>query len=114
MLRKLGDSRDEINGFIKAANISRNCRRRTIETMKLAPAQEAIETATRAIRNAIFRRRAKKDERRMLEPFLRPRIPQKEASFPENEVDNVTSSTSLEITDQRTTAELCGEDFCRM
>lgn len=70
LLQRLGFTRDEILLGTKAANITRNRRRRTSETMTLAPAQEAFERMKRAVMNATVRRMAKKRERRILRNFL--------------------------------------------
>ena len=70
LLRRLGFTRDEIMLGTKAANITRNRRRRTSETMALAPAQEVFKRMTRAMINVIVRRMAKKRERRILGNFL--------------------------------------------
>lgn len=67
LLRSLGASRDEILQGTKAANIARNRRKRTSETIQLARAQEACEMIARAMRNATVRRTRKINERKMLE-----------------------------------------------
>ena len=69
-MQRPGFTSDEILRGTKAANITRNCRRRTSETMTIAPAQEVFERMIRAMVNATVRRMAKKSERRIVGNFL--------------------------------------------
>ena len=69
ILRGLGFSREEIQQGTKAATTTRNRRRRTAETMNLAPAQEVCEKVTRAMMNATVRRMAKTQEKTILGSF---------------------------------------------
>ena len=69
MMKRLGFSSREINQGVKAANIARNQRKKTIELMGLAGAQEWLEKAKKGTLNSVFRRGAKKKERSLLEQF---------------------------------------------
>lgn len=71
MLRELGFSRMEIQQSTKAATIARNRRKRTEETMKLAPIQEAIERAKRGALNLTIKRRAKHKETQQMKELLK-------------------------------------------
>ena len=73
LLRRLGYSRRDIMEGTKEANIARGRRKRTMETMTLAPAQELLELARRATLNATVKRASKKKEREMMECFRSPR-----------------------------------------
>jgi len=66
MLKKSGYSRQEIQEGIRKANIERNRRRRTVETLHLQPMEESIERCKRALLNATVRRGVKKRERQLL------------------------------------------------
>lgn len=69
ILKQQGFSlKDRLQGR-KAANITRSQRRRTAETMKLAPVMEMLELATRATLNATVRRSRKQKEREFLSQF---------------------------------------------
>jgi len=69
-LRRLGFSRSDIQASLKAANISRQQRRRTSEVMHMSVAQEAFERMKRATLNVTFNRAKKSEEKKLLEPFL--------------------------------------------
>jgi hypothetical protein len=69
LLRRLGFSRSEILSSLKTANIVRNQRRRTSETMQLARTQEALEKVKRATLNATVLRGKKSQERKLLQRF---------------------------------------------
>ena len=69
MLRRLGFSRCDVTAALKAANIARNQRRRTAETMNLASMEESLEKVKRATLNATLRRSRKMNEKKMLETF---------------------------------------------
>eukprot|EP00934_Nitzschia_sp_Nitz4_P005059 Nitzschia sp. Nitz4//scaffold76_size158648//95115//95813//NITZ4_002555-RA/size158648-processed-gene-0.244-mRNA-1//1//CDS//3329557872//5049//frame0 len=66
MLKRQGYSRQDILAGTKKANLTKNARRRTQETMKLAPLQEFLEKAKRGTMNATLNRSGKKKEREML------------------------------------------------
>jgi hypothetical protein len=66
MLRRAGFSRSEIQEGVKQANLARNRRKRTIETLKLAAFHEFAEDIKRSTFNAFFKRGKKKKERRFL------------------------------------------------
>jgi hypothetical protein len=70
LLRSLGFTREEVQKCIKAANITRNHRSRTNETMALFRAQESLEMMTRAMLNVTFRRTAKKREKLIMNSYL--------------------------------------------
>lgn len=95
MLRGLGFSRNDIQQGSKAANITRNRRRRTAETMNLAPAQEVCEKFTRAMMNATVRRTAKKLERTILGNF---RPIHAKGCFPDDTMDKIETSSRFTIT----------------
>jgi hypothetical protein len=69
MLKEQGFSVDARRNGMKAANIGRLQRRRTSETMNLAPLQEMIEKMSRATLNTTVNRRRKRKERELLSAF---------------------------------------------
>lgn len=78
ILRDLhGYTKNDILSMTRPVNISRMRRRRTIETMPLAPIEEAIEKAKRGIVNFTVRRKKHAQERALLKHFRSPVIPQK-------------------------------------
>lgn len=70
MLRGLGFSRGEIQRSTKLATIARNRRKRTEETMQLAPLQELLERAKRGALNVTVRRVSKQREKDILNQFV--------------------------------------------
>jgi hypothetical protein len=69
ILKEQGYSLSDRRNGMKAANIARRQRRRTTETMNLAPMQEMIEKMSRATLNATVNRRQKRKERELLSAF---------------------------------------------
>jgi hypothetical protein len=69
MLKEQGFSLIDRRNGMKAANIARQQRRRTVQTMNLAPLQETIEKMSRATLNATVNRRRKGKERKLLSAF---------------------------------------------
>lgn len=69
LLKNQGFSLGERNAGKKVANITKNQRKRTSETMGLSKAAEKVETWTRATRNATWGRRKKQQERNYLQQF---------------------------------------------
>ena len=74
---------------IKEANIARNQRTRTLETMQLAPIEEGLELVRRATVNATVGRAAKKQEREYMTACS---LPCKAKHW---QVIRITSSSSL-------------------
>ena len=70
LLRSLGFTREEVRKSIKAANITRNHRKRTNEITALSRVQENLEIMTRAMLNVTIRRRAKKREKLIMNSYL--------------------------------------------
>jgi hypothetical protein len=66
MLIKAGFSRMEIQEGVKQANLTRNRRKRTTESMQLAAFHELAEKVKRTTSNAFFRRGKKNKERQFL------------------------------------------------
>ena len=69
ILKRSGYSRNEIMAGIKQANIGRNRRQRTKETMGLSSIEETMEIVTRAVLNVTLRRQRKKKEREFLADY---------------------------------------------
>lgn len=65
LLKRAGFSRQDILKGTKEANITKGRRRRTQETMKLAPIQELMERAKRGTLNMTIKRGSKKKEREL-------------------------------------------------
>jgi hypothetical protein len=72
MLKRIGYSRRDIMDGAKHATIAHNRRKRTIETLGLAAAEEFLELVRRATMNATIRCSAKRKERELLEPYYKP------------------------------------------
>lgn len=70
MVRESGFARSEILQYVKAANIARQQRMRTNETLQLAPAQEFTERLLRGILSKSLRRKQKKQEKQLLQVHL--------------------------------------------
>lgn len=69
IIRGIGYSLRDVMEGTKHANIARNRRKRTKETLHLAPVEEFLELSVRAILNATFRRGAKTKERELLAAY---------------------------------------------
>lgn len=63
ILKDSGYSRKEIQEAIKNSNIARNQRRRTVETLKLQPLQEAFEKVVRVGKNPLRKSKKNRTER---------------------------------------------------
>jgi len=80
-LRNVGFSRKDIMEGTRLANIVRNRRKRTNETIKLSGAHELLERAVRATMNATVRRSNKQKERDMMSSFASDSKQPKRASM---------------------------------
>jgi hypothetical protein len=69
LLKRLGFSRTDVMEGTKHANIARNRRKRTRETLKFQPAHEFLERARRATLNATLKRAAKRKEKEFLHRY---------------------------------------------
>ncbi|KAG7341771.1 hypothetical protein IV203_026290 [Nitzschia inconspicua] len=97
LLQQLGFSRSEILSSLKHANLVRNQRRRTFETMHLSLVQEAVEKVKRAALNATIRRAKKSKEKQLLESFTKTKF----MSKPSVKVDSSHSlETSVDTDDE--------------
>ena len=73
ILRKLGHSRLDIQTATKEATVLRNRRKRTLETLHLAPLEESFDRMKRAILNVTVRKSDKAQEREFLGLYLTKR-----------------------------------------
>jgi hypothetical protein len=72
VLRRLDFSRRDIQEGARSANIGRHRRKRTLETMHLAPWEEFLQRVRRATMNATVRRAAKQREKEWLVSYSLP------------------------------------------
>jgi hypothetical protein len=70
MMRNAGHSRQELQEYMRLANIARGQRTRTNETQQLAPAQEFTERLVRGFLNKSFRKQKKLAEKQMIQEHL--------------------------------------------
>ena len=73
ILRRLGHSRLDIQTATKEATVLRNRRKRTLETLHLAPLEESFDRMKRAILNVTVRKSDKAQEREFLGRYLKKR-----------------------------------------
>jgi len=95
LLRRLGFSHRDILESVKEANLARNRRVRTMETMQLEPAQAAFERMTRAALNATLRRGKKAEEKKLLHDFAAGKIEKAKEDQDLESVDTYPSSDFL-------------------
>lgn len=102
LLRSLGFTREEVLKCIKAANITRNHRSRTNETMALARTQETFELMTRAMLNVTIRRTAKKREKLIMNSYLpiNKKLDDSRSSILTTSTETSGSSSILMMTNQ--------------